>query len=480
MNIAMLTNNYKPFVAGVPIAVERLAAGLRAQGHTVYIFAPDYHEETSQADAVQSETELAHEDSRSDSAGCTFRFPTTQVMMAGIIPLPCPVYGWLDHVFARLNIDIIHVHHPVLTGNAALRLGKKYHIPVVFTYHTRYEQYIHYAQPFRSLQQYVARQQNAAANTPDNTETSSFTENTVAFEQTHMDMAQAHAVLAAQSVLDFTRYQVVQQYLNTFVNHCDLVFAPTQTMADYLQPFELDTPIQVLPTGLSSKAFDIHPESAALRKKYLPDEYTADGRKRYLFCTVSRMAKEKNLDFMLRALAHAKVQAGDIFRVLMIGDGPHRKALESLAQELGLSDTVIFTGSIPNDQVSVYHQACDLFLFSSQSETQGIVLLEAFASSLPALAIAATGTSDLIVNGINGILTDADETEWAEKLVTLMDADSNPTMKQMGIAARETALEYEETRIAGKAADAYRQAIRTKAAAPVHFRLRHLKPHLVH
>lgn len=427
MNIAMLTNNYKPFVAGVPIAVERLADGLRANGHTVYIFAPDYHmedaEETSEREALLESLDTTAAPGR----GCTFRFPTTNVKMAGMMPLPLPIFGYLDSIFSELDIDIIHVHHPVLTGNAALHLGRKHHVPVVFTYHTRYEQYIHYAPPFKALENRAAKEVLDAA--------------------------------AAQAVVDFTQYSIVQRYLNYFVNQCDLVLAPTQTMADYLEPFDLQTPIEVVPTGLPAEAFQEKPQATDIRKKYLPAD------KRYLFCTVSRMAKEKNIDFMLRALAIAKEQIGNIFRVLMIGDGPEREALENLAKELGLTENVVFIGAVANDEISTYHQACDLFLFSSQSETQGIVLLEAFAASLPAIAIDATGTGDLIQSGVNGMLTSADEQDWADKLTTMIKNDmmgEGLSLKEMGAAARQTAEEYEESRIATKVTGYYQRAIGKK------------------
>jgi glycosyltransferase involved in cell wall biosynthesis len=428
MNIAMLTNNYKPFVAGVPIAVERLAQGLRANGHTVYIFAPDYHMADDEETKERERALASLESPAGFNPGCTFRFPTTNVKMAGVMPLPLPIFSYLDSIFSELDIDLIHVHHPVLTGNAALHLGRKYNIPVVFTYHTRYEQYIHYAQPFRALEKRAAK-------------------------ETAVDAA------AAQAVVHFTQMQVVQRYLNYFVEQCDLVLAPTQTMADYLEPFDLQTTMEVVPTGLSAKAFDEKPQAADIRKKYLPKD------KRYLFCTVSRMAKEKNIDFMLRALAIAKEQIGNIFRVLMIGDGPERKALEALAAKLGLTENVSFIGAVPNDEISAYHQACDLFLFSSQSETQGIVLLEAFAASLPAIAIDATGTGDLIASGENGMLTAADEQDWADKLTAMIKNDmmgEGLSLKEMGAAARQTAEEYEESRIAAKVAGYYRRAIGEK------------------
>lgn len=167
MRIAMMTNNYKPFVGGVPISIERLADSLRDLGHSVYVFAPDYK-------------------SPVDDDEYTFRFPTMKHKIAGAIPIPNLIYGYVKNAISTLDIDLIHVHHPVMIGNVATRIGKEFHIPVVFTYHTRYEQYLHYLTPFGYLQN-KANQGN----------------------------------LLGESILDFAQRQVIQRYLNRFLEKCD-------------------------------------------------------------------------------------------------------------------------------------------------------------------------------------------------------------------------------------------------------------------
>lgn len=344
MRIAMMTNNYKPFVGGVPISIERLADSLRDLGHSVYVFAPDYK-------------------SPVDDDEYTFRFPTMKHKIAGAIPIPNLIYGYVKNAISTLDIDLIHVHHPVMIGNVATRIGKEFHIPVVFTYHTRYEQYLHYLTPFGYLQN-KANQGN----------------------------------LLGESILDFAQRQVIQRYLNRFLEKCDMVFAPTESIQNYLKPFHIDTPISIAPTGLPPACFENHIEATAIRKKYLQ-------KKQYLFCTVSRLAKEKNLSFLLRGVSAVKKQLGDVFNVLILGDGPEKENLIALSQTLKIEENVFFIGEVSNHKISAYHQACDLFLFSSKSETQGIVLLEAMAAYLPVFAIRATGVSDVVVNGENGVYT---------------------------------------------------------------------------
>ena len=378
MRIAMMTNNYKPFVGGVPISIERLADSLRDLGHSVYVFAPDYK-------------------SPVDDDEYTFRFPTMKHKIAGAIPIPNLIYGYVKNAISTLDIDLIHVHHPVMIGNVATRIGKEFHIPVVFTYHTRYEQYLHYLTPFGYLQN--------------------------------------KGNLLGESILDFAQRQVIQRYLNHFLEKCDMVFAPTESIQNYLKPFHIDTPISIAPTGLPPACFENHIEATAIRKKYLQ-------KKQYLFCTVSRLAKEKNLSFLLRGVSAVKKQLGDVFII----------------------------GEVSNHKISAYHQACDLFLFSSKSETQGIVLLEAMAAYLPVFAIRATGVSDVVVNGENGVLSSDSITEWADNLISIL---KNPAVLiKMRSSARTTALLYDEKSIANQILESY--AYLKKSYEAEHWLMMHL------
>lgn len=392
MRIAMMTNNYKPFVGGVPISIERLADSLRELGHTVYVFAPDYR-------------------SPMEDDADTFRFPTMKHKIAGAIPIPNLIYSYVKKRMSTLHIDLIHVHHPWIIGSVATRLGKELHIPVVFTYHTRYEQYLHYMKPFGYLQKQAGRGNRMAS-----------------------------------SILDFAQRQVLQRYLNHFLETCDMVFAPTKSMQDYLKSFHIDTPISIAPTGLPRACFEYQAEAADIRERYLQG-------KQYLFCTVSRLAKEKNLPFLLRGVAAVKAQLGDIFNLLILGEGPEKENLMALSRALNMEETVYFVGEVPNQNLSAYHQACDLFLFSSKSETQGIVLLEAMAAALPVFAIRATGVSDVVVDGENGVLSSDSITEWSENIIAALQ---NPAvLMKMKRSARDTALLYDETVIASRILERY-------------------------
>ena len=396
MRIAMMTNNYKPVIGGVPISIERLADGLRKRGHTVYIFAPDC------GDPEQKEPFVIR--CKTLDKRLTGDFPVLNILSPGI-----------EDIFRCLQIDLIHVHHPMVMGQIALHLGEKYRIPVVYTYHTRYEMYLHYIKPYAVLEEY----------------------------------AREHR--AAQEAVHCIRDVTVPGFICRFMEQCDLIFAPTPTMAEYLEAQNLPVPVRVMPTGLSEQAYVQEPSAAQTLR-----EYFLDGKK-YLLTTVSRLAKEKNFDFMLRGLAVLKEQIGDCFRLLLIGDGPERENLEILAQELGLSDNIRFLGFLPNDQLGLYHRAGDCFLFSSCSETQGIVLLEAMAAHTPVVALDATGVRDVVENGVNGFMTAPNKWLWATRVRQVLESDA--LRKRLGENACQTALRYRACDIAQIAEESYRQVL---------------------
>jgi len=399
MRIAMMTNNYKPVIGGVPISIERLAQGLRKRGHTVYIFAPDCGH-TQQEPFV-------------------IRCKTLDTRLTGEFPVPSPFDPGIEDMFRCLQIDLIHVHHPMVMGQIALHLGEKYQIPVVYTYHTRYEMYLHYLKPYAALEEHARENR------------------------------------AAQEAVHCIRDVTVPGLIRSFMRRCDLIFAPTPTMAEYLESENLPVPVRVMPTGLSSQAYFQEPSAVQTLREYFLED------KKYLLTTVSRLAKEKNFDFMLRALAVLKEQIGDVFRVLVIGDGPERENLEQLANSLWLSDNIAFLGFLPNDQLGMYHRAGDCFLFSSCSETQGIVLLEAMAAHTPVVALEASGVRDVVENGVNGFMTAPDEWLWATRVRQILERES--LRKRLGENAYQTALRYRGEDVARIAEESYRQVLDGRA-----------------
>lgn len=397
MRIALMTNNYKPVMGGVPISIERLARGLEALGHEVTIFAPTYTEQ--QEEEKQSEENV-------------FRYGTCMKHFIGGIVLPNPFDKRIEKEFRRKTYDIIHVHHPMLIGRTAVRLSRRFHIPLVFTYHTRYEQY-------------------------------------------------ASCYTKGICKLD----KIMPLYLHSFLKHCNFVFAPTEGMRRYLTdlchvPGEATG---ILPTGIEQENFDVSAEQAGeIRTQYGAEHMP-------LLLTVSRMAGEKNVSFLLESLARVKALYGKPFRMLMVGDGPDRESLEEQSRLLGLQENIVFTGTIPNKRIAVYFKSADAFLFASKTETQGIVVLEAFAGATPVIAVKASGVEDLVDDGVNGILTGEDTQEYAARVTDFLEevwgpvSSGKPGCSQMSESALQKAALYREEAVALKAVHYYNSVIADNA-----------------
>lgn len=406
MKVAMMTNNYKPFVGGVPISVERLSCDIRKLGHEVTVFAPTYKEQIEEED--------------------TIRYASLGEGIFGGIAVPNPLDPDIEKQFKAGNFDIIHVHHPIMIGRSAQYLSWKYNVPMVFTYHTRYEQYLHYAKLIYLLEKNVQK-------------------------EGRINQIQGQ-------LLNEIKEKILPAYLNTFLKSCSHIFLPTVGMRDYLNQHypRLTCRSSILPTGLEGEAFgeDITDEEIYhIRNTYKAQDIP-------LFCSVSRIGKEKNIYFLLTSLAQYKQKYKKPFRMLMIGEGPDRKNCEELCRELDLSEEVIFTGKIKHRELPAYYKAADLFLFASQTETQGIVICEAMAAGTPVIAVEGSGVSDIVTDGVNGFTTKMKEEEFSRNIDNVIS--SPDFMKQLSEGAKETANYYAGERIAQMAVYQYEEIIRNQ------------------
>ncbi|MEG2868940.1 MAG: glycosyltransferase [Terrisporobacter sp.] len=403
MRIAMITNNYKPFIGGVPISIERLSKGLEELGHEVFIFAPSYENQ------IEEHNVIRYKSLKSNNK------ISSKLVVPNIFDIN------IEKAFKELEIDVIHVHHPMLTGWTALYLGKKYNVPVTFTYHTRYDEYLHNIKFYEVLE-------NRSKNIDDGI-----------IKNIELE------------IMNFTKNKLVPKGISGFANKCGVVYAPTELIKTYLEDIGVKSKIKVMPTGLEKEYFVGDKEiSEGIRNRY-------KGNKKHLFCTVSRLEKEKNIEFLINGLKLLKDKVGDSFKILIIGEGQLKEQLIDKVNKLRLESNVEFLNNIPNGEIGNYYRACDLFLFASKSETQGIVLIEAMAAENPVVAIEATGVVDIVKNNVNGYMTSENLEEWCDKIAYLMN--NKNVMDEMKVGAYKTALNYLNTKVAKIAEENYRKAI---------------------
>jgi 1,2-diacylglycerol 3-alpha-glucosyltransferase len=318
-----------------------------------------------------------------------------------------PLSGWpgVAQAVLSLGLDLFHAQHPFLLGAAAGRWARRLGRPLVFTYHTHYDRYAHYVPGPSRL---VAR-------------------------------LAIHRALA-------------------FANHADLVIAPTAAVARELRERGLRTRVEVVPTGVTlSPIF-----SEADRRVARHALGLSQGDPLYL--SVGRLAREKSQAFLLSAFAVILAELPTAWLVL-VGEGDDRPRLERMASSLGIRDRVRFVGAVPHELVGAYHQAADLFLFSSTSETQGLVVLEALAAGLPVVAVSSEAVEDLLQAEGGGATVPEDPAAFAGQALTLWRQTER--RQAMGLAGRRVAARFAPDAMAARMLGLYQDLVETYRTVPL-------------
>lgn len=254
-----------------------------------------------------------------------------------------PIQGTLTEALGDFHPHIVHSHHPFLIGDTALRIASKYNVPLVFTHHSLYEENVHYV--------------------PGNEE---------ALKRFVIELSTGYANLA------------------------DHVFAPSQSVMLMMKERGVKSPIDVVPTGIYTEEFT-QGDGKKIREKF---NIPADA---FVIGHVGRLAPEKNLEF----LAHAVVEFlknEPKAHFLIGGTGPSQESIKEIMAQGGVANRLHLAGLLKGeDLINAYH-AMDVFVFASQSETQGLVVTEAMAAGIPVVAVDAPGVREVVKDQENGRL----------------------------------------------------------------------------
>jgi glycosyltransferase involved in cell wall biosynthesis len=173
---------------------------------------------------------------------------------------------------------------------------------------------------------------------------------------------------------------------------------------------------------------------------------------------VGRLAIEKNLDTLFQACAQA-FREDRRLRLWVVGDGPYRQECTAMVRNLGIGDRVVFTGFVPRTEVDRYYAAADLFVFSSVTETQGLVVQEAMSYGVPAVTVIGGGASEGMTHGENGYVVKNDPEPFAEAILSLLDDSNENLYTAMSLAARKAVRTYGFNDMTDRVVSVYRQAI---------------------
>lgn len=340
MHIAFFTNTYRPTMSGVVRSIDTFRQVFTEMGNNVFIFAQKAHD-------------------YEDKEPFIFRYPAVEVPFANDYAFPVPFSRTIDKMLPSLKLDVIHSHHPFLLGDTAADKAKTLNLPMVFTFHTRYDEYTHYV-PI----------------SPDLTKV------------------------------------MIDIWMSHYLEKCHHIITPSESIKEILIENGVEGDITAIPTGIDIAPF-VEADGTSIREKYgWGDDI--------VLISVGRLAKEKSFDTLLEAAAQVMGERSHV-RLVIVGGGLEEKALTKMAKELGIAERVQFTGSVPFEEIPSYLKAADIFCFASTTETQGLVTMEAMAAGLPIVAVDATGTGDAVDSGKDGLLTDNNAEALAKAMEQVID-----------------------------------------------------------
>jgi len=384
MKICMMTNTYLPHVGGVARSISTFAEEYRKMKHKVLVVAPEFEGPPLSKRA----------------AAMVERVSAIQNFNGSDFSVRLPLAVGLSNRIDGFKADIIHAHHPFLLGDTALRVAANKNVPVVFTHHTRYEDYTHYV-PFDSP----------------------------------------------------TLKEIAINLSTEFANLCDGVIAPSESIAKLIRKRGVKAPIAIVPTGVDVCGFARGNGTRFRRKFRIPANAFVVGH-------CGRLAPEKNLGYLARATARL-LKNDPAARFLVVGGGPSGEEMKKICADEGVADQLILAGKHMGRSLHDAYRAMDVFAFASFSETQGMVLAEAMAAGLPAVALNASGVREVVRDGKNGFLLPArtPEAKFARQLARLK---AEPALREkFACAAGATAEEFSRERCARLAVNFY-EKIRRK------------------
>lgn len=377
MRIGMMADIYKPHVSGITTHIALNKAVMAASGHEVYVFTFGEGEGQEEEENV-------------------IRSPGLPLVDTGFyinIRYSLPAQRLLR------TMDVVHVHHPFLSGRLALRYCLPRNIPIVFTNHTRYDLY-----------------------------------------------AQAYLPVLPEGLSE----TFLRAYLPAFSSACDLIIAPSQGMREVLARFGVVSSVEVVPNGVDISYFLTPVEPFSRAELGFNDQDL-------LLIYTGRLGPEKNLPLLLRAFAGA-FKAYENLALLIVGAGPERDNLEDRVRHMGIADRVRFTGMVPYPQLPRYLAVADAFATASVTEVHPYTVIEAMAAGLPVLGINSPGVGDTVEDGVTGLLaSENDLAEFTAKMVRLViDGECRA---EMGRQARGAARKYDIERTSQLLLDHYQRLI---------------------
>ena len=333
MRVGIFTETYTPYISGLVTSIVMLKNGLEKLGHEVYIVTAnlnDFHYKYKEDERI---LEIPGIPTGIYDSRLTSIYPLRAVNK---------IKSW--------NLDVIHSQTEFGIGTFARLLAKQFNIPLVHTYHTMYEDYVHYI---------------------------------------------------TKGYFDKSSKKIVE-YLTLF--YCDKtvseLIVPTKKTYDlFKKKYQVDRNIYIIPTGIEIERFYKKNINQSKLKRLKTKLKISD--EDFIGVFVGRIAQEKNIEYLLDVVNDLKDKLPN-FKLLLVGDGPDLENYKKIINEYGIKDRIILTGKVKWEDIPYYYHLSNIFLTASKTETQGLTVIEAMASGSVAVCIKDESFESMVVNDLNG------------------------------------------------------------------------------
>lgn len=296
-------------------------------------------------------------------------------------------------------IDLLHIQTPFVAHRTGKKMARRLGIPCIETYHTHFEEYMHNYVPlvprwvFRPLIRVLTRRQ---------------------------------------------------------CHNLEGLVVPSRAMLQVIRDYGITIPARILPTGIDPDKFKQGNGAAFRVKNNIREDQP-------VMVHIGRIGHEKNIDFLLHVHQQVLQQQPDAVLVIA-GEGPALLHLKSLARRLHISEQIRFVGYLDrNSELLDCYSAGNVFVFSSRTETQGLVLLEALALGIPVVSTAELGTRDILLPQRGALIAEEDIDQFSEKVLQVL---SSPELQQrLSQEGREYVQEWSHLALAEKLAELYQHII---------------------
>ena len=353
MRIGLFTDTYPPFINGVSTSVAMLKRALEQQGHTVYV-------------VTVSNNALKHEYNEKERI----------LKVAGV---PIGIYDYrlssiypisMINTMKKWNLDIIHSHTEFGIGIFARLFAKQFHIPLVHTYHTLYEDYTHY-------------------------------------------ITRGYFEKSSKKIVEY----LTKFYCDKTAN--ELIVPTNKIYSLFKEKYNFTKNIHIIPTGIEVDRFyeeNVNRKEVEALKKKLGFK-----KSDFVIIFVGRLAEEKNVEFLINS--HKKlVEYDESIKLLIVGDGPDKEKYEELSQKLGLEKYIVFNGKAAWEEIPLYYHTANIFTTASTTETQGLTVIEAMAAGVPPICIDDESFRGTVTDELNGRIFKNEE-EYVNQVTEMYEDD---------------------------------------------------------